>query len=296
MIPLVSIITPTFDRLAFLKEMVASVQAQTFQDWELLITDDGSRDGTAAWLADVARSDVRISFQIQENAGQGAARNRAIRRARGSLLAFLDSDDLWSPGKLSAQIAYLESHPELDFCYTADLERSEDGREEVVLPPATHLPHLKRCGKPTSVPSSHVYRRASFDQVGFFDEDPDLRGLEDNEWSLRGHDLAGGLLPEPLTVYRKHGGQITRDNVRLARYGRALEKILLRHRAIVESDPQALRFRVLQLVNTWLLAGDGPHGRRVLEDAAFSLSPLERLAFRGMLRIPSPVWRFLRGR
>jgi teichuronic acid biosynthesis glycosyltransferase TuaG len=105
--PLVSIITPSWNVESLIEETIRSVQAQTFEDWELLIADDCSRDRTPEIVAAVGDSDPRIKLiRMPKNGGPALARQAAIDRAQGRYLAFLDSDDLWLPQKLERQLAF----------------------------------------------------------------------------------------------------------------------------------------------------------------------------------------------
>ncbi len=92
--PQVSIIMPTYNRADTILRAIRSIQAQTCQDWELIVVDDGSQDDTAALVADV---DPRLTLVWQTNQGVTAARNTALGYCRGAYLAFLDSDDEWFP-------------------------------------------------------------------------------------------------------------------------------------------------------------------------------------------------------
>src|SRR5690348_2692468 len=96
--PAVSIITPAYNASASLAETVESVLAQTFKNFELLIVDDGSTDRTLELARQLERGDDRIRLLSRTNAGSAAARNAAMRHARGGFFAFLDSDDVWKPG------------------------------------------------------------------------------------------------------------------------------------------------------------------------------------------------------
>src|ERR1700733_11251308 len=104
--PVVSIILPTFNRQEYLVPAIESVLAQTFEQWELIIADDGSADATRRYLQSLA--DPRIEVMLLEHTGKPCViSNLAIRRARGQYIAFLDSDDLWLPEKLAAQLSSL---------------------------------------------------------------------------------------------------------------------------------------------------------------------------------------------
>ena len=106
---LVSVIMPNYNGEKFLAETIESVLAQTYSNWELLITDDCSTDGSVALIRSFAEKDPRIKLFVQdENRGAAEARNRSLREANGKWIAFLDSDDLWLPEKLERQIAFME--------------------------------------------------------------------------------------------------------------------------------------------------------------------------------------------
>lgn len=124
--PLLSIILPTYNRSEFLKRAVDSVLFQTMRDWELIIWDDGSTDGTTNYCQ--ALYDERIRYFWHENRGVSFARNRAIENSVGDYLAFLDSDDEWLPDKLSVQMAVLDQYPNLDMVfsnfYNTNLEKT----------------------------------------------------------------------------------------------------------------------------------------------------------------------------
>jgi teichuronic acid biosynthesis glycosyltransferase TuaG len=108
---LVSIITPSFNSEKFIAETIQSVRNQTYQNWEMIIVDDCSTDHTVAIVAKMALLDNRIQlFQSEENSGTGIARNRALQKAKGRYISFLDADDLWKPQKLEIQIKFLKNN------------------------------------------------------------------------------------------------------------------------------------------------------------------------------------------
>ncbi|HGG04149.1 MAG TPA: glycosyltransferase family 2 protein [Aliiroseovarius sp.] len=117
--PLVTIITPAYDAERFIAEAISSVQAQTIENWEQIIVDDGSSDLTSQIAKDFAATDARIKIvRLPRNSGAAVARNHAIRLARGRFIAFLDSDDLWHPEKLERQIAYMHDQ-DAALCFAA---------------------------------------------------------------------------------------------------------------------------------------------------------------------------------
>ena len=103
---LVSIITPSYNSSKFIEETIASVQAQTYSHWEMLITDDGSTDNSYEIIKEICKKDSRIKLFSIKNAGPAVARNNSIKHANGKYLAFLDSDDLWMPEFLSTSIKF----------------------------------------------------------------------------------------------------------------------------------------------------------------------------------------------
>jgi teichuronic acid biosynthesis glycosyltransferase TuaG len=125
--PLVSIITPSWNVERLIGETIASVQAQTFGDWELLIADDCSTDNTATVIDGFAAKDLRIKLIRQpRNGGPALARQAAIEQAQGRFIAFLDSDDLWLPLKLERQLAFAHDH-RAALSFTAFRRINEDG-------------------------------------------------------------------------------------------------------------------------------------------------------------------------
>lgn len=126
--PLVSVVTPAWRAAAFLPATIASVEAQTLGDWELLVVDDASPDATAEVAAAAAARDPRIRLLRHEaNRGPAAARNTALEAARGRYLAFLDADDLWLPAKLERQIAFMQAQGAALSC-TAFRRIDQDGQ------------------------------------------------------------------------------------------------------------------------------------------------------------------------
>ncbi len=119
----VSVIIPTYNRAHILGEALESVLLQDHAKLQVLVVDDGSRDHTRALVAQFGE---RVTYLYQENAGPAAARNLALTHAQGSLICFLDSDDLWLPGKLAADLALLEAFPQAEVVFS-DCEKWFEG-------------------------------------------------------------------------------------------------------------------------------------------------------------------------
>ncbi len=167
--PLISVIIPTYNRGWIIKEAIDSVLSQDYRDFELIIVDDGSTDNTLEILNSYQDD---ITVLRQNNHGVSAARNLGIMAASGRFVAFLDSDDLWLPQKLSSQVDYFNLNPDAIICQT----------EEIWIRKGVRVNPKKRHKKPWGMifeqslalclvsPSAVMIRRSLFDEVGFFDE------------------------------------------------------------------------------------------------------------------------------
>ena len=121
----VSVIIPTYNRAYCLPDAIASLQQQTYTDWEALVIDDGSTDNTAEVVKAMSAQDARIKYHHQKNGGVSSARNTGLKIATGAWIGFLDSDDAWSAWKLSAQIACFRALPEIGMVWT-DMSAVDD--------------------------------------------------------------------------------------------------------------------------------------------------------------------------
>ena len=120
---------PTYKCGRFIAESIRSVQAQTYQNWELIVVDDYSKDGTINVVQDIQKEDRRIRlFQNALNSGAAVSRNYALHEAKGRWIAFLDSDDLWEPTKLEKQIKFMEENG-YAFSYHEYIEIDEQDKE-----------------------------------------------------------------------------------------------------------------------------------------------------------------------
>jgi glycosyltransferase involved in cell wall biosynthesis len=114
--PLVSVIVPVYNAETTLPDTIDSIQRQTFQNFELIVIDDGSTDGTLEWVRSVR--DRRLQVFSYPNGGLAVARNRGIERSQGEFISFIDSDDLWTPDKLTLQLQALSQQPEAALAYS----------------------------------------------------------------------------------------------------------------------------------------------------------------------------------
>ena len=125
---IVSIITPLFNSATFIEETIESVISQTYNDWEMIIIDDCSNDGSLELVKDIAKDDLRIRLiSLKNNLGPSNARNEGIKQACGRYIAFLDSDDLWHKDKLEKQIKFMQKN-HYAFTYTGFEKINEGGK------------------------------------------------------------------------------------------------------------------------------------------------------------------------
>jgi glycosyltransferase involved in cell wall biosynthesis len=217
--PVVSVVIAVKNAARYLAQCLDSVTAQTFQDYEVLIVDGHSTDETET----IARSYPNVRFLQQDGLGFSDAWNSGIKRAAGSFIAFIDSDDYWEPNKLELQVALLDSRPEL-LAVTGTmrffLERGETpprGFQDKVL----GVDHLA-----AKMPGTLMVRKELFDRIGLFD--PDFSVTSDVDWFARLQDsgLAFGAVPELVLHKRVHGGNLSLVTASSRHYPREMVQLL----------------------------------------------------------------------
>ena len=214
--PKVSVIIGTFNQAKYIRATLESVFGQTFRDYEVVVADDASTDGT---LNELQRAGDRIRLIARtDNSGLPAVpRNQAIRAAKGEYLAFLDADDLWHPSKLERQVLFMGQHPEvgMSHCYCNVI--NEEGcilriRHDGRLPETgdCFAELLNHCFISTS---TVMVREGVLRSVGMFDESPMMRTGEDYDFYLRVARLNKvGLVNEVLASYRECTGSVSRTS------------------------------------------------------------------------------------
>jgi len=198
---LVSIITPSFNSSKYIKETVDSVLSQTYENWELIIVDDGSKDSSANIIQDLTNTDTRIKgFYFDKNIGAAEARNVAIQQAKGKYIAFLDSNDLWELEKLEKQISFMQTE-DIAFSFSTYQPMSEDGSKLYSIIHAPKIVTYSAYLKNTIIGCLTVV--IDREKTGDF-EMPNIRSSHDMAlWLLimkRGFDAYG--LDENLARYR----------------------------------------------------------------------------------------------
>jgi glycosyltransferase involved in cell wall biosynthesis len=267
----VSVIIPTYNRAAMVKEAIASVLAQSYADRELIVVDDGSTDETEAAIAAFL---PQLTYAHQEHQGVSAARNRGAAMAGGEYLAFLDSDDLWLKDKLWRQIRFMKSHPEALICYTDEIWIRRGVRVNPMKKHRKYSGMIFPYCLPLCIisPSSALFTRGLFEEAGRFDES--FAVCEDYDLWLRiaaRHPVY--LVDEPLIVKRGgHDDQLSRSRTGQDRYRiAALEKLL--QGDLLSPDQRALAVHELVrkcsiYANGCLKRGRQEEGERILAIAA----------------------------
>ncbi len=196
--PSVSVIIATFNRESYLKEALQSLASQTFNDFEIIVVDDGSTDKTKEIVESFP---LPCRYHYQDNQGAAAAKNKGVELAQGSFIAFLDSDDLWHEEKLQRQYALLtaaNNAPDLVYCHgTHFISREVEGRGRDRL-------HCPEGVVPALVTSGMLTSKRCFLEVGWFDES--LRVGIDIDWHLRAKlkGLSIHVFPEVFYYRRIH--------------------------------------------------------------------------------------------
>ena len=286
--PIVSVIVPTYNRANYLGEALDSILGQTFADYEAIVVDDGSTDRTAELVRSV--SDPRIRYVYQENQGVSSARNRGIREARGSYVAFLDSDDLWLPELLETATKVLVSDSTIGLVYA---------RAQAFHSTGDPLPYTS--GAPPRFADdllnsalwgdfvctiTTVVRREILDWVGPFDET--MKGNEDWDMWIRLSRVTGfRFVDRVLALFRVHSGRMTlsaSEHFETITEGRfqPLNKVFDDPGAsehILSLKPLAYRNAHIDVACRWMTAGKVSKGLTHIRKAiAVGPSPIATLA------------------
>ena len=226
MTPLVSVIVPVYNAQGYLRDAVASVQAQTLNDWEIVLVDDGSTDNSADVIAQIIRDVPNVRAFAKDNGGPAAARNYGLTQAHGHYISFLDADDLYPPYKLEQQAARLNQESSLALVL---------GRIQYVWLPGGEIINIRFKEADNTLTHVHLgsglFRREVFDRIGNFDET--MRYSEDFDWFLRAHEANTNLLimKAVMLYYRLHDSNMTRGkNMQEINAFLALKKSLDRRR------------------------------------------------------------------
>ncbi len=208
--PLVSIIIPAYNAKLYIAETINSIISQTYQNWELILVNDGSKDNTAEIIHSFLK-DKRIQYHFQENAGVSVARNYGYSFSSGQYVAFLDADDLWLPHRIEKMVDKFQDEVSIGLVHSymqvidehSQLQNGVyKGKEGHIL---ESLLLWEGCNIPA--PSSILVKRDVVEKIGGFDKD--LSTAADQEFFFRVANLYKvGMCKEVLGLYRVHGNNM----------------------------------------------------------------------------------------
>jgi glycosyltransferase involved in cell wall biosynthesis len=213
-LPLVSVVTPTLNQAAFIRETIESVLSQDYPRIEYYVVDGGSTDSTLDILAEYAG---RVPWESEDKLAQTPAINRGWIRAKGEILAWLNSDDTYLPGAVSKAVGYLTQHPEVGIVFGETQDTLEDGTPVGTFKPKRGFDYdefVLRCENPIPQPSAFI-RRSVVEDIGMLD--PYYYFCMDWDFWLRAglrHRI--GYIPERLSTYRLHPHSKTVSQARRA--------------------------------------------------------------------------------
>jgi len=221
--PLVSVIIPSYNAAAFIRETVYSVLDQTYSNIEVIVVDDGSKDNTAEILQEFGN---KIHYHRQVNAGVSQARNKGFGLSKGEYVCFLDADDWLFPNTIAEKVQLMESDASLGIVYgrveVTDMHLKPTG--EILYPTAGKnlVELLCRFKWPIPCPSNVLFRRKVLDDVGLFD--PQLSTSADYDMWLRVCSIyETGVIPRLSVKYRKHGSNMSSN---ISRFKKDMELII----------------------------------------------------------------------
>ncbi|MBS1724538.1 MAG: glycosyltransferase [Armatimonadetes bacterium] len=211
--PRVSVLLTCYNHLCFLPACLESVRAQTFTDYEVIVLDDGSTDGSRDWLKDIQAEqpgNVRLVFN-EKNLGTYGTLNVGLEEASGEFIAILNDDDLWAPEKLEKQVALMDGNPKVGLCHTDGWFIDGAGKRMEGSPLGFEFPRtetgdvlLALMYANKIIASAALVRASCFKELGGFNDV--YFGSGDWEmWYRIAEKYEVGYVPEPLTFYRVHG-------------------------------------------------------------------------------------------
>jgi glycosyltransferase involved in cell wall biosynthesis len=273
----VSVIVPAYNVQNYIEEALISLQQQSFAEFEVLVVDDGSTDGTAEIVRKFCVRDSRFKLLQKPNGGLSSARNHGIRHAKADCIALLDADDCYEPEKLATHVKILEQNDRVGVVYSASKAIREDGGSTFMQLSGKpiYADPLKSllCKNFVGHGSNAVFRRCIVEQVGFFDET--LRSSEDVDYWIRIATLGCWTfyrVPLPLSCYRVRPSGLSfnvtqmqhcNERVLQSAYERSPEKV----QAIL---PTAYAYLYRYLARLALTAGNPAEARRLIGRALHS--------------------------
>ena len=209
-----AVIVPTFNRACYLSNAISYVIGQTYDNWTLIIVDDGSSDNTSQ-VVEPFLSDKRIKYIYQKNKGLAAARNTGIRMSSSEYLAFLDDDDIWFSDRLEKAVRWLDVNPKHAWVYSQVIMNSVNENKKWVYPKPVPEPTLENLFMENTPQVLSVTVRREFLKItGLFDER--IKMCEDYDLWLRLANIAPyGVIQKTLGEYVLHSQSMTNDQARM---------------------------------------------------------------------------------
>jgi glycosyltransferase involved in cell wall biosynthesis len=267
--PLISVIIPTYNARNTVLETIASVQAQTHHNLEIIVINDGSTDDVLELLTPIA--DRRLQIHSYPNGGLPVARNRGIAQAQGEYIAFIDADDLWTADKLERQLQALKANPQAGLAYSWTYFMEENGQRFHTDRPIWFAGNVLAdlmlwnflCHG-----SNPLIKRTVIDAVGEFD--PTLPSAEDWDYWLRiATQWEFALVPAPQIYYRQSGSAMsakveTMEMAQLEVLDRACQRAPTNLQSLLQSLHQRGKAKIYQYsAQLYLIHGKDPHSRRL---------------------------------
>jgi teichuronic acid biosynthesis glycosyltransferase TuaG len=207
----VSIIVPVYNAVKCIEDTILSIKSQTFTDWELILVDDCSQDGSMGVMERYVCDNIHM-VQLEQGSGAAAARNKGIELAKGRYISFIDADDLWSPEKLEHQIAFMEEQ-ECAFCFTGYEFADENGVGVQKIVRVPNKLHYRAALKNTTIFTSTVM----FDMTKISKELIQMPEVESEDtatwWKILRNGYVAYGLDEALTLYRRTMGSLSSNKV-----------------------------------------------------------------------------------
>jgi glycosyltransferase involved in cell wall biosynthesis len=259
--PIVSIVLPTHNRMATLPRAVSSVLAQTMTDFELIVVDDASGDGSVQWLASLEDSRIRVIHCPSRN-GASHARNIGIRAARAELISFQDSDDVWLPQKLEIQLACIRRQDKHVGWVGGAYQVGQRIVRSAPLTQGQDYDHELLVGEPFVTPTWFVRRDCLFD-AGLFDES--MPCLEDWDLIFKLADRCRFIAVEDVVLQRYGSADSLFADQAKRRQG--LDVVLTRHAARWKREPKEYARWCTELGRLYAVSDDFASSRKWLNEA-----------------------------
>lgn len=283
--PRVSVIMPAYNAEKYIGAAVESVLTQIWQNWELIVINDGSTDSTAEAVK--AHGDSRIVLISQENQGEAAARNAGLQRARGRYIGFLDADDLYLPNALSDHVSFLERHPELDVSFSDGYFCDALGRHLMRLSEHRPGPYTGDILEPLILSASVIAgiictlaRRSTIEQYHVRFDTSLTIGPDWDFWIELARHARFGYLDQPTCAYRIHDTNITRTTShQKRRYDLARGRLKLLHADWFSRLSLPTRREFLWHLLVVLLEGELHEQEQVLQSAPVRDLPVREQAY-----------------